>query len=392
MNILQQGRLYFKINYDGELTEDLELQDNVKIVPAFFTRGKYYKFRIPRITSKSTGITLTNWISTEQYNYYGDIRIQFQRSAASIEWKPRIDIKLIFRGPQGEKVTKIKAEEVKANMIDIDNITLNENIENEIKEEEKELSKLKSPKTNASQEQIEKLQEEIRSLKSQNTMLSQTMNTLNQTLKAINEKLKKDERREQIREKKKKEKEERRKKNREEQEKHKKAKEIAEKKMWENYKGEKAELWRASKITKDIHFMSYIPRIKVRPILITSIIFIALFWNYKITIGITIIIQALYILALISKWRGTKFIKFITAGRRTIKDIELLTMKEKEQRYSTEYFLKHITPIYIYIDWLQNLKTKDKIDKENRKMRSELVREEKRKKDRELQESFNPYA
>lgn len=121
---------YFLVNYDGLPTENLRLQDNVKLVPAFHIKQKIYKFKIPNILAQSG--TLNAWLTENELNNFAQVLFQFHAPDNTTSWYFRIDINMVCRGPTN--VTEIK--EIKLN-------ELNEEEEEEEEEEKDEIKEIK---------------------------------------------------------------------------------------------------------------------------------------------------------------------------------------------------------------------------------------------------------
>lgn len=88
---------YLLVNFDGERTENVRLQDNVKVIPPFLIRNKIFKYRIPCMNAG--GGVLNKWYSTQDLFYYNFVAIQIHAPENTTNWIIRFDAVLCFRGP-----------------------------------------------------------------------------------------------------------------------------------------------------------------------------------------------------------------------------------------------------------------------------------------------------
>lgn len=155
-----QTPCYFLVNYDGLPTENLRLQDNVKIVPAYHIKNKIFKFKIPTILAGNG--TLNAWVTKNELNNISQILFQFHAPDNTTSWYFRIDIRMVCRGPTN--VTELK--EIKVNQQN--NIKESENKENinmkkdsQINEKKrKSKSETKTKRVRIDDNKIEKVQKE----------------------------------------------------------------------------------------------------------------------------------------------------------------------------------------------------------------------------------------
>lgn len=147
-----QTPCYFLVNYDGLPTENLRLQDNVKVVPAFHVKNKIFKFKIPTLLAGNG--TLNAWVTSNELNNISQVLFQFHAPDNTTSWYFRIDIRMVCRGPTNvAEVKEIKTE---------DKLEEKDEIKEEENEEEKEI---KQNTTNANSVLIKKLKNKIKQLK-----------------------------------------------------------------------------------------------------------------------------------------------------------------------------------------------------------------------------------
>jgi len=101
-----QKPAYMAINYDGELTKNIRLQDSTKIIPAFMSRAKKFKFNIPRISVYSS--VLCDWLSIYDGTLaYNGIIIQIHAPGNNTDWDFKVDTIITLRGPTYADESKI---------------------------------------------------------------------------------------------------------------------------------------------------------------------------------------------------------------------------------------------------------------------------------------------
>jgi len=142
--------LYFVVNYDGTTTQNLRLQDSVKIVPSFHTRAKYYKFGIPKVSTSS--VLLNSWFPPAEFIRFDNILFQFHAPDNTSDWNFRIDINISCRGPTGVGNKQIlRVKEVVEEGIQV---------KEEEEEKEKSLENIEFESCESFSEQIEKVDRE----------------------------------------------------------------------------------------------------------------------------------------------------------------------------------------------------------------------------------------
>jgi hypothetical protein len=101
-----QKPAYLAINYDGDLTKNIRLQDSTKIIPAFMSRAKRFKFNIPRISVYSS--VLCDWLSVQDGTLaYNGIVLQLHAPGNTTDWDFKIDAIITLRGPTYADESKI---------------------------------------------------------------------------------------------------------------------------------------------------------------------------------------------------------------------------------------------------------------------------------------------
>jgi len=96
-----QTPAYMILNYDGITTKNIRLQDSAKVIPAFLTRYKIYKFNIPKINSFA-GI-MNGWYNIGDIAYLSDLLLQIHAPNNTSEWNFKIDVIITLRGPTNEE-------------------------------------------------------------------------------------------------------------------------------------------------------------------------------------------------------------------------------------------------------------------------------------------------
>lgn len=97
-NLPSEGNLYpayLTVNFDGNETQNLRLQDNTKIVSPFIPRLKQYKFYPPSIAMD--GVMLNKWIPVFNLGNYDSILLQIFAPSNTTSWIWKVDISLLFK-------------------------------------------------------------------------------------------------------------------------------------------------------------------------------------------------------------------------------------------------------------------------------------------------------
>jgi len=100
---------FFIVNFDGDPTENLRLQDNVKRVSAYLTNDRVFKYKIPNINCQYGG-SLNNFRSITDLSGYDDIIIQIHAPDNTSNWYVKIDVFLMLKGPTNA-ATKLVEED-----------------------------------------------------------------------------------------------------------------------------------------------------------------------------------------------------------------------------------------------------------------------------------------
>lgn len=107
-NISDVGNLtpaYMMFNLDGQVTENVRLQDNVKTIPPLLLKDKTFKFKLPKLNVY--GGLLSEWFKFENLSAFADLVFQLYAPSNTSNWYIRFDIAITLKGP-----TNISAKEV----------------------------------------------------------------------------------------------------------------------------------------------------------------------------------------------------------------------------------------------------------------------------------------
>lgn len=96
-----QTPAYMILNYDGTTTKNVRLQDSAKVIPAFLTKPKMYKYNIPKMNSFA-GI-MNGWYNVGDIAYLSDLMLQVHAPNNTTEWYFKIDVIITMRGPTNEE-------------------------------------------------------------------------------------------------------------------------------------------------------------------------------------------------------------------------------------------------------------------------------------------------
>lgn len=114
-----QKPLYMIMNYDGQLTKNLRLQDSAKVIPAYLPRSKVYKFNIPAINSVA-GV-MNKWTNKSDLATWRDLILQLHAPDNTTEWNFRVDVLITMRGPtvteSSNRISEITTEELRSRKV-----------------------------------------------------------------------------------------------------------------------------------------------------------------------------------------------------------------------------------------------------------------------------------
>jgi hypothetical protein len=106
-----QTPAFMIMNYDGTTTKNIRLQDSAKIIPAYLTKSRMFKFNVPKMNSYA-GI-INGWFNMGDVGYISDIMLQIHAPNNTTEWFFKIDVIMLFRGPTNENDQEPELQETK---------------------------------------------------------------------------------------------------------------------------------------------------------------------------------------------------------------------------------------------------------------------------------------